>query len=419
MWSDLAPTWSQVGPTWSAILDSERPGYIPTVRIAGVDWSDYIIDQVQIVNGARAWWEQTVAGQAVFTIFDEQPQVFIADDVVITAGSGSYQQIFVGSVATISSRRDILGTFHDIICYGPLGKASRRDVLTGRPVEDDGDRIAALIDDAIGLQWREAVGAWENQSGTFADREPDLTDVDQPGIYELAALPSTATPVMQALAEAAFSGGGHLYETPDGRIGYADSTRRGSLIPNGVINIPATCIDLSTVQVQQTLDDVINVAIVDWDGGQVILNADLSLGIYGRAERQVQTILNVQADALDFGLRVIEFQSLPRRNVVGAIRVALDYIDDTALLDSLLAITPNVPVSLEGAGPTITGDLDDWLGFVEGFDMYLGADTAFLDLYLSDYTLSIYRLRWADVDTTVAWEDVDAMLEWQQATESL
>jgi hypothetical protein len=224
---------------------------------------------------------------------------------------------------------------------------------------------------------------------------------------------------MQALAEAAFSGGGHLYETPDGRIGYADSTRRGSLIPNGVINIPATCIDLSTVQVQQTLDDVINVAIVDWDGGQVILNADLSLGIYGRAERQVQTILNVQADALDFGLRVIEFQSLPRRNVVGAIRVALDYIDDTALLDSLLAITPNVPVSLEGAGPTITGDLDDWLGFVEGFDMYLGADTASLELYLSDYTLSIYRLRWADVDTTVAWEDVDAMLEWQQATESL
>jgi hypothetical protein len=419
MWADLAPAWSQVGPTWSAILDSERPSFTPTVRVAGTDWSPFILDQVQIVNGARAWWEQTVAGQAVFTVYADEPDIFVADDVVITAGSSSYSQVFVGTVASISSRRDIIGTFHDVTCYGPLAKAARRDVLEGRPVELDGERIAGLIDDALGVQWREAAGTWEQQTGTFADREPDLTDVDQPGVYNLEAIPSTPSPVMEALAAAAFSAGGHLYETPDGRIGYADSARRGLLIPNGVIDIPGNVIDLSTVAVNQTIDDVVNVAIVDWSGGQVTINADTSLAIYGRAERQFQTILDEQSDAIDFGLRVGQFQSSPRRNVSGAIRVALDRIDDSALLDQLLTITPNVPVSLEGAGPTITGDLEDWLGFVEGFDLYLGSDRAALDLYLSDYTLSIYRLRWADVADTVAWEDVDAMLEWQQATESL
>jgi hypothetical protein len=391
--------------------------FLPTtVTIGGTDFTADVIGSVQVVNGKRAFWEETVAGQASIELYVDSPDIAIADDVQVVCNG---IPIFTGVLAQIDTRREVTGTIYTLSCYGPLARAARRDVLTTLPAQLDGERVLALIDDALAVTWAEAQGTWAEQTATWAEFGVDTSQVDAPGVYQLSAITTIPRSVMEALADAAFSGQGNLYETGSGGVGYADSTRRGQYIPNGVIDIPGDLVELASLQTQQTLDDVVNYAMVDWEGGDITAESLTSQGIYGKLDRKYPTILADPVEALDFGSRLVSLQAVPRRNIVGGVRVYLDRSDDTGLLNTLLGLHPNLPIRLHDAGPQLGDEGDSWLGFLEGFDLEVGYDRAFMTLYMSDYSLSVFRLRWADVAPTVAWQDVDAMLQWQQATESL
>lgn len=389
-----------------------------TVTVAGTDVSADALDAVTISNGARTWWEQTVGGYARFTLYDEDPGITLADQVTIDVDDqdGYPVRLFTGRVSAVDCILSLAGPFWTITATGPLSTAGRR-VLTG-PIAYglDGDQIAALAIEALSTQWQAAPGDWNSQTLTWAQFAPDTSEIDQPGIYQLAAITETPANVLDQLELAARSGQGWLYETPDGVLGYGDSTRR-ELTPAGdFITIPGSAVLLTSVVAERTDGDLVNRAVVEWYGGEVIIDATTSQSIYGLYERTYETTLEDQTDASGYALRRVQLDGAPRITLPAGVQIDLRQLDADQL-DNLIGIRRNYGVLIESI-PTYLLPEGLLRGFVEGYVWRLGPITATLDLYASDYALSVFGLRWAATGS-VTWDDVAATVTWADTEETL
>jgi len=389
-----------------------------TVSIAGTDYTSDVVDGVEVSMGTQTAFEQSVTGSCRVSLLTEAPDVAIGDQLLVKVDdqNGTPVTVFTGSVSTYATLLFDFGPLWTISASGPLTRAGRRNVTGTLGADTEGDRIASLAQLALAQQWRETPGSWAAQTLTYDGFAADTSQIDQPGLYDLATLTQVPANVLDELAAAAFSGSGWLYETRDGVLGYADSTHRETTPAADYLTIPGTAVDRSSWQSFTDEGNLVNVAEVIYDGGTVTVNDATSLALYGRWDRSYDTRLADAGDAAAYGARRLELESAPRTNLAGPLIIDLLNTSDD-LLDDLLTVERNYGVNVQDV-PTYIRPEGLYRGFVEGYLWLLNPIQPTLQLFVSDYSLSNFGLRWAASGPT-PWNGVGASLTWQDATEAL
>jgi len=235
--------------------------------------------------------------------------------------------------------------------------------------------------------------------------------VDTPGLFDIIALDPRPEgyEAGNIAGEAGLSTGGLLYETADGRIGYADQTRRRANAIAGYKQIPAHVLQANQVATTSQAADLANVVIVRYDGGEVTLEDPASVEQFGRLVQRLQTELVEEAEATLFGQAYLEAHAVPQVNFeAAAIRLEQDL--PAGLRDTLLSLEVNDAVEIDDLPPTL--GLTTFAGFLEGVTITIDPFRASYELTLSAANLSIGPLFWA-VLPAIAWQDLPDDLQWQ------
>ena len=406
---------------------------LTTVSIGGLDFTDDALETVRIERGRTDVFGEPRAGYAICELIDltgdglgigvlERVQIAIRDS------AGIYRPVFTGEISDVSSSLYDSGeasgkaaAIVTIIAVAPLAKMNRRNVFPGGlDAEKDGDRIRKLVREALATSWEETPGTWTTVATSTTtwetiDPELDLTLIDQPGVFDIAALAADAqgyNPLSQAYLTA-FSGRGIIYDTADGFIAYGDADRREkAAATDSYLRIPAGVIKASSLVSTSSASDIVNRVSVTFDGGAGVFSDPESILTYGVLAREFQTNLDDAGQGLAWALDYLEDHAAPILNLQ-AVGIRLDGLTDLSLLDELVAIDVNDPVVLEDLPATI--GVTQLPAFVEGLSWRLNRLTAELVLTVSDAALSIGSVRWNLVAPNLTWDDVAANLEWQDA----
>ena len=411
--------------------------YAPDVHVLidGTDLSGITLETVRVVRGRDDVYTEPRASYAICELIDLtgnglgiQPLQTLK--ITVDDSLGAPVDVFTGIISDTAIGLYDAGEVDGIpkglvtvIATGPLARLNRRVVLTGGRAEElDGDRIAALIENALAAPWEETGGTWGTigtVTTTWATVDPglDLTLIDQPGIYDIAALPALAEGY-GALPQAtltSLSARGILFDTADGFVAYADGNSRAATVAaDGYIEVDAGILIAGLLNPTSTQADIVNRVFVGFDGGSVSFTDTASLLEYGLLANQFVTNLADANQAEDWALDYLEDHSGPSAKL-RQVAVRLDGLDDPTL-DVMLAIDINSPVNLIGL-PATLGLKSNFAAFVEGLQFDLNAQTVQLSLFISDAALSFGSQQWQQVGATVAWEDVLATLRWEQASE--
>ena len=390
-----------------------------TVTIGGTDHTSETVDSVFIQRGRQAYWEPVNPGYCSAVLDDPAtpPEVGQVVTVDVALNAGGSVRVFTGRVQSVQAQFfPSLGTFVTVQAFGPLARAARRDQNDTLAQQLEGVRIASLLTSGLGEQWAEQplTQQWQqvDAAKTWGDYGPDPSIIDD-GLYLVEPLTDVPTGVTGQVNLAAFSGGGVVYETGDGRVGYADSTRRQGASLGAPLVLDAPDVLAVSALANAALDDLVNQTNLTWSGGTVTYTAADSVAEYGFYVQDVTTILDDSGDAVEFAERYTALQALPAPQLQGPLRVRIDSVADS-LADDLLETTvndylqvTNVPTSVLAGG--------EFLGFVEGINFELSDTFANVELFASDERYSIYQTRWADIPDTATWGDVVATLQWQNA----
>jgi hypothetical protein len=399
------------------------------VRIDGTEYTADVLAGVNITYGRDDVNAQPQASYARFTIVAGPAGIPVAvtDLVTITVAdtSGDRVRLFTGRLSDVRANVDASGTYGTVITYellavGPLAILARSlSGGDGFPAELEGDRIARILNEGFSLAWEEL-----DPDLTWADVDPDLTwetwipdfigDIDTPGIYEIAAYDPAPATALQLAGTAALDGAGVLYETTDGRVNYADSTRRQADARAGYVDIDGRHVLVDGLDVVSREADLVNRALVEYAGGEVQADNAASRALYGTRAFRYQTQLATEAAALQRAERIVELDGLPSR-VFDGLRLAVHTLPE-GRVDELLNVRAGLPVRVRYLPAAIT-QTEVWTGFVEGWTWSLGRVELFLDLKVSDYSLSVFAQRWADIDPALTWAGIDPALTWANAEE--
>jgi hypothetical protein len=400
---------------------SWRPN--PTVTIDGVDYTGQTINRVSVSRGRRTVYERPNAGYASVEFRDvgDLPTLRVGRQLQISIedSSGTPVTVFTGLLSDWSLQTVATGgepvVLYRVQAVGPLALLNRRTVLSGgSPAENDGKRVLAAVrgaditweEVALNLAWEDAVGSWE----TFG---PVDTSLIEDGVFDLVALAASDSGynALQVAQDAGFSGEGILFESADGRIGYANADRRFANEQAGFLEIPAALLDVRGVTLAQQLADITNRVTVEYATGVVSAEDPFSITEFGVYESSFGTLLvnesNAQARADEFVARHATPGSVLDELPVNLLSVG------SALRDALLAVNTNDAIEVSGI-PGRVG-LTRFQGFVEGLSFSADTFAAELRLTVSDKSLSVGSVRWGQVPDTIAWQDVNVALEWQDA----
>ena len=390
-----------------------------TVTIGSVDHTAEAIDSVFVQRGRTTYWESVGAGLARVVLLDPAQRPAINDLITVDVAldpTGT-ARVYTGRVQSIQTQFDpVVGTVVNVEAFGPLARAGRRDQDETLPQQLDGARIAALLNAAVSQQWAEQplTQQWGQVDATVTWGDYGIDDsLIDPGLYTLEALSNVPQPTFEALSRASFSGGGVVYETGDGRIGYADSTRRQGASFGSPTTIDAADIAALSATATERRDDIVNQVNLEWSGGSVLYTASDSVAEYGFTRRDYVSNLDASDDALDLAERLAQLQAFPRPELEGPLLVRLNNIS-SSLTDELLQLEVNDYVSVTNMPTSVLAE-GTFYGFVEGINFELTNTFANVELFASDERYSIYNTRWADVSTTATWGDVVATLQWQNA----
>jgi hypothetical protein len=402
----------------------------PKVFINDVEYSGETINGVSLTNGRETVDEQPRAGYASITLVtpdNTYPNIEIDQRVVVKVddSSGNPVTLWTGWVSDVESGLAAWGETgwlneQKITAVGSLSKLNRRIVGgAGYPQEFDGDRIYDIIYETAGITW-----ATYNPAETWADVDPLLTwqtvdiligDIDQPGDFELTAYAAAESSGLNLAQQAAASGLGILYESPDGKINYDDYTSRtDDVSANGFADIDAEAILAAGLSSVSRLSDLANDVEVTY--GANLNERDqnaASIALYGTYAAKVNTLLENQLDAAQRVQYYLDTRAFPRRQL-SQISLAL-HLDQVSNLmrDSMLPMRVSKPIRIDSLPASIYPN--NFAGFVEGYTWTINRNELFLTLNVSEYGFSQLEMNWLQVPPALTWADVDAALEWQEA----
>lgn len=366
----------------------------PTITVAGTEYTNLTFNQVSIDYGRSKIFDTPRPGYARLDIANTTNTAYpfkINDSLVIELenASGVDTIIFTGIIT------DVRGSFRNSDTAGGLGVISLTAVApmaqmsrivvgqTAYPAESDADRISRIFTEA-GV----------------------TVDVVDPAIYSFAARPASLTDAFTLANNYASSVLGAIYETTDGKVGYANESRRNNEVnTNGFLTIPSSSVIINSIYSNENIADVMNLANVSYDGGTASDYDTASQSTYGLIGASFKTELANQIDAESIAATYINLRSLPRKNLSSFGVRLLDPTLSTSLVNSLLGVYFGMPVEVPGLPNTIVPAT--YQGYVEGWNLSFSPANAVLTLKTSEEAYSYRDMRWQDVDPTAQWEDID------------
>lgn len=373
----------------------------PTVQINGTDFTNRSLNGVSINYGRQTIWEQPRAGYATIQIINTTNSavgIELNNPVTIRVdnSTGTPLIVFTGKVSSISSSVQSLGALstvvvHTVTAIAPLADMSRVITHTANyPKEYDDDRLDRIL----------------TASGVTIDV------VDTPGVYELTATvanPNDCYYWASYYAQMAF---GYIYETTDGKVGYANESRRTvEAATNGYFDIPTDVILGRSVQSQINTANLINDVRLEYKNNNVVTSTSASsITTYGKRATDIQTELEQGVQAQFQADRYITLRSTPETVLQNfAVQLSSPTMTNT-VRNALLAVYMGKPVQVDHFPNGIFSGI--FRGFVEGWNLSISEYSSTLSLNVSKNSLSITPTRWQDVAATLQWEDVDPTIEW-------
>jgi hypothetical protein len=410
---------SQWTPEWQVTING------------GGDYTNLTLSNLTITSGRQDIYSQPYAGYCNVEIInlDQSPIVMDINDQItikVKDSTGTFVNLFGGFVTDIDVEVTQAGSNGisesiKVVALGALSKLPKT-LTTGVLSKDfDGDQIYTILSQALFNTWNEVPAAttWAtyNATTTWADAENSgLGDIDQPGDYELAARSSNTTDIYSLVSALATSGLGYLYEDAQGRIGYADSTRRNTyLAANGYIDLTGNHALARGIRTSKRSGDVRNNVTITYKNGQQQTASDTeSIAIYGQQAYNIQTSLEHTADALSQAEFYLTLRAFPQAQFKSiTFPLTSPEIDDTDR-DALLEVFMGMPVNITEL-PTNIAD-GAFQGFVEGWTFSAGYNALYLTLTVSPTAYSLQAMRWNGVPVTETWNTINAGLEWIDAT---
>lgn len=366
----------------------------PTITVAGVEYTNLTFNQVSIDYGRSKIFDTPRPGFARLDIANTTDTAYpfkINDTLVIELENASSVDttIFTGIIT------DVRGSFRNsdtaaglgvisLTAVAPMAQMSRIVVgQTAYPSETDAARIQRILTEA-GV----------------------TIDVIDPAIYTFASRPAGLTDAFTLANNYASSVLGAIYETTDGKVGYANESRRNNEVnTSGYLTIPNSSIIINSIYSNENIADVMNLANVSYSGGTASDYDTTSQSTYGVIGASFNTELNNLADAETIAATYINLRSLPRKNLSSFGVRLLDPTLSTSLVNSLLGVYFGMPVEVPGLPNSIVAT--DYQGYVEGWNLSFSPANAVLTLKTSEEAYSYRDMRWQDVDPTVQWEDIE------------
>jgi hypothetical protein len=404
-------------PVWSVLID-------------GVEYKNVTLANLTVESGRRDIYQQPVAGYCSLSILNIDSA---AITVAINSGITVFVQnstttpvaIFGGSVTDILTTVERSGTggLVQTVTVTALGALSRlpKVLTTGVLSKDyEGNQILDILDGILYGAWNEVPAALE-----WADYDPTTTwanaensgvgQIDTPGNYELTSRASDVTDAYSLVAALATSGLGYIYEDSEGRIGYADSTRRGTyLATNGYVELSALDAYSNGLQTSIRAGDVRNVVTITYKNGDQHTASDAaSIATYGSLAQNILTTLENGVDATNQANFYLALRAYPRANFE-SIRYPLGSpnVSDSDR-DALIGVFMGMPVNIVDL-PSNMGL--NFQGFVEGWRFSAGYNSLAIDLYVTPIAYSLDAFRWNDVPASETWNTLSPTLTWLEAT---
>jgi hypothetical protein len=410
---------SQWTPEWQVTING------------GGDYTNLTLANMTITSGRQDIYSQPYAGYCNVEIInlDLSPIVMDVNDQInikVKDSSGTFVNVFGGYVTDIDvevtqASSTALSERIKVVALGALSKLPKTLTEGVLSKDFDGNQIYTILSQALFDTWNE-VPAAETWAGydptiTWANAENSgLGDIDQPGDYELTARSASTTDIYSLVSSLATSGLGYLYEDSQGRIGYADSTRRNSyLATNGYVDLTGNHALARGIRTSKRSGDVRNnVTITYKANAQESASDSESIGIYGQQAYQITTSLENGSDALDQAEFYLALRAFPEAQFKSiTFPLASPEIDDSDR-DALLNVFMGQPVNITDLPSNITNG--QFQGFVEGWTFNAGYNSLYLTLTVSPTAYSLQSTRWNGVSASETWNTLSPTLQWINAT---
>jgi len=403
------------------------------VTIGGVQYQNLTLANLTITSGRTNIYEQAQAGYTNLQILNldhTNVAMQINDSLTIELqdSTATFVPIFGGSVVEVSIAVAEVGATDyaqriSIIALGALArlpKALTDGVLSH---DFDGDQIYDILKEVLFASWQEVPQAltWATYDSTTQWENAEnagLGEIDRPGNYELSQRSSNRTDVYSIVSALATSGLGYIYEDPQGRIGYADSTHRTNYLAlNGYVDLTANDALASGLMIKQRTGDVRNNITIQYgqnSQNETSKSDPASIGLYGQLSQIFQTTLRHLADAEDQADFYLALRAYPQFNFNNiTFELANPDIDDSDR-DALIGIFMGMPVNISNL--PLNMNSGDFLGFVEGWTFSARYNQVSISMIVSPIAFSLQAMRWNDVPVVETWSTINPTLDWINAT---
>ena len=397
----------------------------------GGDYTNLTLANLTITSGRQDIYSQPYAGYCNVEIInlDLSPiEIDVNDQINIRVKdtSGTFVNVFGGYVTDIDvevtqASSTAISERIKVVALGALSKLPKTLTEGVLSKDYDGDQIYTILSEALFNTWNEVPAAtyWSGYTPTttWANAENSgLGHIDQPGDYELTSRSANTTDIYSLVSSLATSGLGYLYEDSEGRIGYADSTRRSSyLATNGYVDLTGNHALARGIRTSKRSGDVRNnVTITYKANAQETASDPNSIAIYGQQAYQINTSLENGADALNQAEFYLGLRAFPEAQFKSiTFPLSSPEIDDNDR-DALLEVFMGLPLNITDLPSNITNG--QFQGFVEGWTFTAGYNALYLTLTVSPTAYSLQSTRWNGVSAAETWNTIDAGLEWINAT---
>jgi len=403
------------------------------VKVNGSTVTSATLAGMTITSGRTNIYEQPQAGYCNLSLLEtnESNVNFEINDSVsveVKKTNGTYVYLFGGfitdlSVEVANSGSTALSQRINIVAVGALARLARA-IFDGNISSDmDGDQIYAVLSGVLFDTWNEVSASltWNTYDPTVTwanAQNSGLGQIDQPGDYELDSQNNVLNNVYSVVSGLATSGLGYLYEDAQGRIGYADSTRRGEyLAANGYVDLDGNHATGPGLNIIKRAGDVRNSITISYtsSGNSSVTDTDAaSIAEYGQLAASVATTLKNQSDANAQAAFYLEIRAYPQYEMsritfeIGSPEI------DNADRDTLLEVFMGLPLNIQNLPSNMVGG--EFQGFVEGWTWRAGYNRLTLELNVSPISYSLQAFRWNNVPITETWQTIDQTMTWLDAT---
>lgn len=411
---------TQWNPVWRVIVD-------------GTTYTNLTLANLSITSGRTSIYSQPVAGYAQLSIlnFDKSAIPFEINDSVtieVKDSTNTFVPIFGGTITDLAVTINSIGSqgYNQRIELTALGALSRlpKSITTGVLAKDqDGDQMYALLSTLLFGAWNKVPAAttWATYDPTeiWSDAvNTGLGEIDRPGDYDLDARDSNSSDYYSIASLIASSGLGYLYEDPQGRIGYADSTHRSEYFAtNGYTDLSANDALGAGFRTVTRSGDIRNKVTIKYkkDQNQSYTDSDVaSIGLYGELGQVISTTLDQAIDAENQAEFYLALRAYPQA-VFDSItyQLASPELSDSDR-DALIKVFMGLPLNITDLPPNVADG--SFQGFVEGWTFRAGYNTLEITLTVSPLAFSLQAFRWTSVPAVETWNTINPTLDWLNAT---